>query len=207
VAKANGPAGDLLTVSRGLCVLWIVLALDIVCTLLLPRPPELAGSSPWAGGWLSVHCGLRPRDPWGLIGIPCAPFLHAGMAHLAANSLALFVTGYLALKSGRKAAPPAAVLAALTGGLLTWIIGDPTSIHVGASGVIFGFVALLLGNAIFRRGCLPLLIAVPVVLLYGAALTSMLPWRAPEHISWEMHLGGFLGGLAASFALRDRPAN
>ena len=205
MAKRTEPAGDLFTVTRGLCILWIVLALDIVCTLLLPRPPELGSASPWAGGWLSVHCGLRPRDPWGLIGIPCAPFLHAGMGHLSANSLALFVTGWLALKSGKNAATTAAVLAALVGGVLTWIIGNPQSIHVGASGIVFGFIALLIGNAVFRRGCLPLLIAIPVVVLYGAALGDMLPWRAAERMSWEMHLGGFIGGLCASFALRDRP--
>lgn len=204
MSKSSEPAGDLFTVTRGLSILWIVLALDIALTVVMPRDPQLAGASPLAGGWLNLRLGLRPRELWGLIGIPCAPFLHAGFGHLAANSLALFLCGWLALKSGRSTTSTAIVLAILVGGVLTWIVGKPGTIHVGASGVVFGLVGVLVGNALFRKGCLPILVAIPVVLLYGAAWRSMLPWSTPAGMSWEMHLGGFIGGFATSFALRAR---
>jgi membrane associated rhomboid family serine protease len=204
VGKGSEPAGDLLTVTRGLSVLWIVLALDIALTVIMPRDPALAGTSPWAGGWLSLRLGLHPQEVRGLIGIVCAPFLHAGLGHLAANSLALFLCGWLALKSGRSSTATAVVLAILVSGILTWIIGKPGTVHIGASGVVFGLVGLLVGNALFRKGCLPILVAIPVVLLYGAAWRSMLPWTTPDGMSWEMHLGGFIGGFATSFALRAR---
>ena len=204
LGASSGPAGDLLTVTRGLCLLWIVFALDIALTVVMPAEPALSGANPLAGGWLSLRLGLRPHEPWGLIGIPCAPFLHAGLGHLAANCLALFVCGWLALKGGRSTALTAVVLAILVGGLLTWIIGRPGTVHIGASGVVFGLVGVLLGNALFRKGCLPILVALPVLLLYGASLASMLPWRSPQGMSWEMHLGGFIGGFCTSFALRGR---
>jgi membrane associated rhomboid family serine protease len=68
--------------------------------------------------------------------------------------------------------------------------------------VIFGLVGFLLANGVIRRGCLPILIAILVFLLYGGALLGMLPMAAQEGISWQMHLGGFIGGLCASWHLR-----
>lgn len=37
------------------------------------------------------YLGIRPRQIKGLIGIPCAPFIHANFTHLLFNSLPLFV--------------------------------------------------------------------------------------------------------------------
>ena len=40
--------------------------------------------------------GIEPREPAGLAGIIVAPFLHAGLTHVALNSLPLLLLGALA---------------------------------------------------------------------------------------------------------------
>ena len=70
-------------------------------------------------------------------------------------------------------------------------------------GFRFGLVGFLLANGLIRRGCLPLVIAFAVFVIYGGALIGMVPGMAGAHISWQMHLGGFIGGLCASWHLRN----
>jgi membrane associated rhomboid family serine protease len=85
---------------------------------------------------------------------------------------------------------------ALVAGLGTWLLGTPNSMHIGASGVVFGFFGYLLFRAAYDRRLSSLLIAVVVALLYGASfLTSLMPATG---ISWTGHLFGFLGGIAAA---------
>lgn len=195
------PVGDLSLVARWLVALWAVFLADLALTVAL-RGWSHRGQAEV----LTSLLGVRPREWWGLVGIPCAPFLHADLGHIAGNSLALLLCGWLACRTGRGLAAVAVVFAVLCSGLLAWLVGGTNHVHVGASGVIFGLVAFLLANAVFRRGWLEILVAVPVLLIYGAALGDMVPGLAPAHMSWQMHLGGFIGGLCASWGLRkSRP--
>ena len=41
--------------------------------------------------------GIRPQNPWGLIGILTGPLVHGSFEHLLSNSLALIVLGTLAI--------------------------------------------------------------------------------------------------------------
>lgn len=148
--------------------------------------------------------GLRPRTRQGLAGIVGAHFFHADWTHLAANTLGMAIVGWLALWYSRRLTAWAAVISALAAGAFTWLVGSPDQIHIGASGVIFGLLGFVLANAVVRRGCIPVLIAIPVLLLYGTAMAGMLPGVAEsKSLSWQMHLGGFCGGAAASWWLRD----
>jgi membrane associated rhomboid family serine protease len=142
---------------------------------------------------------------WGILG---AHLLHANLAHITANSVALLILGWLSLGYSRALTAWAVVYAALGSGALTWVIAPAGPIHVGASGIIFGLIGFLVVNGLTRRGFLPLLIAIPVAVIFWTALPAMLPTQAVREqlISWQMHLGGFLGGALASWQLRrERP--
>lgn len=206
----NEPADALPQVVSWLAVLWGIELLDHVLT-----PLFLADAKLGQDGFLDLVLGLHPWNhalplgpqlPWAGVGLLCAPLLHAGWGHLIANSLALTMLGLVSLRYSSRLTYTAMAYAAVTSATLTWLVAPPQTVHVGVSGVIFGLVGYLIANGILRRGCLPVTIALGVLLIYGGALTGMVPQLAGQNVSWQMHLGGFIGGLAASWHLRKEKA-
>ena len=150
------------------------------------------------------RAGIRPRSESGLWGIAFAPFLHAGLAHLLANTIPLLVLGWLVLVRGLRDWLWVTVVVVLVGGLGVWLFGRPGTVHVGASGLIFGYLGYLLLRGLFERSLVAIGIAVLAGVLYGGALWGVLPGR--RGVSWEGHLFGFGGGAAAAGVHRRREA-
>ena len=147
--------------------------------------------------------GIRPLNGDGLLGIAAAPFLHLGFGHLMANTTALLVLGALVLLTSQYFWMVTAAVA-LFGGLGVWLVSDPSTVVVGASGLVYGYAAYLVALGIFRRSLKNLLVAVLVVLLYGGFVFGVLPGRAG--ISWEGHLFGAVVGVAmARWHARNAP--
>jgi membrane associated rhomboid family serine protease len=143
--------------------------------------------------------GILPRNPIGLRGILFAPFLHGSFAHLAANTVPFIVLGWLIMAQSISNFAIVSVTCMLVGGLGTWLFGA-TALHIGASGVIFGYLGFLLARYYFDRRLSSGIIALFVGCTYGSVLWGVLP--SLPGISWEGHLFGFLGGiLAAKFAI------
>ena len=137
--------------------------------------------------------GIVPRTAAGLIGIALSPFLHQGFAHLAANTVSLLILGFLLISLEGKRTMVITLLLILLSGAGTWLIGRSGSIHIGASGVIYGYMGYLISSGIFRRDFKSIIIAVIVFFLYGGALWGVFP--ANTYISWEGHLCGFISGI------------
>lgn len=150
--------------------------------------------------------GIVPRTLLGLRNIVFAPFLHVGFGHLIANSVPFLVLGSLVALRGRRNFLLVTIITALVSGLGVWLIASPRSIHLGASGVIFGYLGYLLARAYFERSCASLLIAGFVFLIYGSMLWGVLPTARlfDVRVSWQGHLFGFLGGGIAAWLLVDR---
>ncbi|PSB06060.1 rhomboid family intramembrane serine protease, partial [filamentous cyanobacterium CCP2] len=87
------------------------------------------------------------------------------------------------------------IVAMLIGGLGTWMFGA-AGCHIGASGVVFGYLGYLLGRGYFDRSFGSMLFSVVILLVYGGLLWGVLPTRVG--ISWEGHLFGFVGGVVAA---------
>ncbi|MCP4169594.1 MAG: rhomboid family intramembrane serine protease [Fuerstiella sp.] len=145
--------------------------------------------------------GLSPRSSVGLTGIVTMPFLHGGWDHLIGNTVPLIVL--LCLLAGSRAntfriVPQIVVM----GGVLLWVFGTGDSVHVGASGLIYGLIAFLI-VAGFREGRLSaLVIAVFVGFTYGATLIGGVLPTVGSGISWDGHLmGAIAGGLVARVAV------
>jgi membrane associated rhomboid family serine protease len=142
-----------------------------------------------------ARLALVPRQASGLLGILTAPFVHDGVAHLAANLPPFLVLGALVLRRNEAHfIEVAATIALMQGGLL-WLLGRNAS-HVGMSGVIFGFLGYLLAIAWLTRTTSDLLVAGGVLLFYGGMLAGVKPVR--NGTSWEAHLFGLLAGLASA---------
>jgi membrane associated rhomboid family serine protease len=147
--------------------------------------------------------GIRPRSADGLLGILFAPFLHGGIAHVAANSLPFIVLGWLIMARETWHFFAVAAISMVVGGLGVWLIGAGSSVHIGASGVVFGFFGFLLLAGWFERKVSTIAISLIVALTYGGLIFGVLPGQAG--ISWEGHLFGFLGGVLAARLLARRP--
>ncbi|WP_190824184.1 rhomboid family intramembrane serine protease [Saccharopolyspora pogona] len=140
--------------------------------------------------------GIAPRDVSGLDGILWAPLLHAGWGHLWANTLPLLVLGWLVLAGGLRQFVAVTATVWIVGGVGTWLIGAP-GVHVGASGVIFGWMVFLLLRGFFQRSFAQILVAVVLFFYWGGMLWGVLPGQVG--ISWEGHLFGALGGVLAAW--------
>jgi membrane associated rhomboid family serine protease len=146
--------------------------------------------------------GIRPRTEIGLWGILFAPFLHAGFAHLLANTVPLLVLGCLVLLRSLRDFLWVTAVAVLLGGLGVWLFAAPQTVHIGASGLVFGYLGYLFLRGYWERSLAAIVIAVVAGVLYGSALWGVLPLR--NGISWEGHLFGFAGGAAAASTHRRR---
>jgi len=147
--------------------------------------------------------GIRPHSLSGLWGIFFAPFLHANFMHLAANTVPFLVLGWLIMAREGRDFWIVSAIAALAAGLGTWLFGSANTVHVGLSGVIFGYLGFLLLRGYFERSFLSIALSLVVGFFWGSALWGVLPLQAG--VSWEGHLFGFLGGvLAARLLARPR---
>lgn len=145
--------------------------------------------------------GLIPRDWGGLVGVATMPFLHANFTHLLNNSVPLAIL--LTLLAGSRAdSRIAVILIAVLGGLLLWLLGRGQSMHIGASGLVFGLAVFLIVSGILERRTVPLLVSLFVAFTYGTTLLGgILPWQ--PGVSWDGHLfGGIAGALVAWLLVR-----
>lgn len=145
--------------------------------------------------------GLIPRDWGGLVGVATMPFLHANFTHLLNNTVPLAIL--LTLLAGSRADSRVAVIMIIVlGGLLLWLLGRGHSVHIGASGLVFGLAVFLMVSGLLERRTVPLLISLFVAFTYGTTLLGgILPWQ--PGVSWDGHLfGGIAGALVAWVLVR-----
>jgi membrane associated rhomboid family serine protease len=147
--------------------------------------------------------GVHPHEVRGLWGILFAPFLHAGFGHLIANTVGFVVLGLLV--TSRRLADFWLVFwtTALTAGLGCWLFGGMTAsneVHIGVSGVIFGFLGFLMARGWFERRFGSILMSVVVTFFFYGMLFGMVP-DADSNISWQAHLFGWLGGLGLAWLM------
>lgn len=153
------------------------------------------------GGLLVQTLGIAPRRIDGLDGILFAPLLHGGIDHLVSNTLPLLVLGFLSFLEGARRFVLTIAITWLASGLGTWIFGG--GLTIGASGVVFGLFAYLVARGFYNRDLRQILLAGILFAAYGSILWGILP-TAGSNVSWQAHLFGALGGVAAASALRRR---
>jgi membrane associated rhomboid family serine protease len=140
--------------------------------------------------------GIHPREVSGLLGIAAAPFLHADFAHLMLNSVPFVVLGGTVLLSGVRVFWGVTIFVVLLGGFGVWLLAPKFTNHIGASGLIFGYLGFLLARGVFEKSFSSVLIALGILVGYGGLIWGVLPGQ--DGVSWQGHLFGFFSGAAAA---------
>jgi membrane associated rhomboid family serine protease len=154
--------------------------------------------------------GIQPLEVDGLWGILWAPLLHGGWPHLIANTLPALVLGFLVTLAGIGRFVYATAIVWVLGGLGTWLIGNLGvhcpyvgvqcgSTHIGASGLIFGWLTFLIVFGFFTRTLWQIVVGVVVFFVYGSVLLGVFPGTLG--VSWQGHLCGALAGIVAAYVL------
>ncbi|MCH9668230.1 MAG: rhomboid family intramembrane serine protease [Actinomycetia bacterium] len=149
--------------------------------------------------------GIRPLEADGLTGILLAPLLHSNWEHLIANTGPALVLGFLMTLAGLSRFIYATAIIWILGGLGTWLIGNigaPAAVetnHIGASGLIFGWLTFLIVFGFFTRTIWEIVVGVVVLFIYGSILLGVLP--GTFGVSWQGHLSGAVAGILAAYVL------
>jgi membrane associated rhomboid family serine protease len=163
----------------------------------------------WLDGQKLDYYGIRPLETDGLWGILFAPLLHAGWAHLAANTGPALVLGFLVTLTGLSRFLWATAIVWIVGGLGTWLIGNLGSScgqtdHIGASGLIFGWLTFLLVFGFFTRSGWQIVVGLLVLVVYGSVLWGAVPvLNVCGGVSWQGHLCGGIAGVLAAYMLSN----
>lgn len=138
--------------------------------------------------------GIVPRtlDIGSMIGVFASWTMHGNFSHLVGNSLTLmqilFLFGLFENNAYRTV-----IKLIVAAGLVTWVIGSPLSIHIGASGLCFAMLGYMIGGAVFARRWGYLLAC--IVMGTGYWLTIKQGLIPQQGISFAAHFGGLCAGL------------
>ena len=150
-----------------------------------------AGEAACARGGGTFLPGVSDGAWWQLL---TSAFTHVEVLHIAFNMLALWILGpQLELMLGRVRFLAVYLLSALAGSALVYWASPEYQSTLGASGAIFGLMGALLVVALRARGNVQgILFWIGINFVFTLAVAN---------VSWQGHLGGFLGGLAVTAVL------
>ena len=179
---------------------WVIGGATVVSFVVLLWVIELVDSL--TGHRLDSN-GIRPLETDGLTGILVAPLLHSNWEHLIANTGPALVLGFLMALAGLSRFIYATAIIWILGGLGTWLIGNIGVVgetnHIGASGLIFGWLTFLIVFGFFTRKVWEIVVGVVVLFIYGSILLGVLP--GTFGVSWQGHLSGAVAGVLAAYLL------
>lgn len=147
--------------------------------------------------------GIRPRSLNGLWGIFFAPLLHGGFNHLIANTVPMLTLSWWVMLRSIGTWVKATAMITFLGGGATWLLARGGSVHIGASGLIFGYLGFLVARGYYERTMSAIAVSLFVLVTYGAMFWGIFPTQ--PGISWESHLFGFISGIIAAYWLTSNP--
>ena len=138
--------------------------------------------------------GVANDEYWRLL---TSAFLHGGVLHLLFNMYALYLFGpYVEKALGTWRFIAAYLTTAMVGSVFVYCLTDPRILTIGASGAVFGLFAMALVLLLRSKQDVRTLL---VLLAINAFISTQ------GNISWQGHLGGFVGGLLLGLAFAYAP--
>lgn len=152
-----------------------------------------------------VQLGMRPKSWQGLIGIITMPFLHSpnGYSHILNNSMAVMVLSTTLHMIYREIAWKVTGLIWLITGILTFFIAKTGSLHIGISGITYGWAAFIFVSGVLRWDRKLTGVSLALVVLYGGLVWGLFPIQ--EGVSWEGHTSGAISGIVLAVLYRKSP--
>ena len=136
--------------------------------------------------------GVIPRKKYSLLTGPLfSSFLHADLNHLFYNTFPLIIFSAIIFANGITIATCTIMSISILSGIIVWFIGRP-GIHIGASGLIMGFMGYLLYNSYYSPGFINIGIGLVVLYYFGSLLLSIFPDDLSA--SFEGHAAGLISG-------------
>ncbi|HHU66262.1 rhomboid family intramembrane serine protease [Corynebacterium sp.] len=155
------------------------------------------------GGQL-VFFGIHPMDVSSLWHIFTSPLLHANVEHLISNTIPGAVFSFLIGMSRARVWWEVTAIVVLVGGAGVWLLGGVGTNHIGASGLVYGWLGYLLVRGLFNRSVMQIMVGVGLGILYSGLVWGVFP--GVPGLSWQAHLFGAVGGIAAGmFITSDDP--
>lgn len=146
--------------------------------------------------------GIIPRSLPGLLGVVFSPMLHGTFWHLTSNTFPLLFLGTTLYFFNERIADQVFFYCYFLTGFLVWLFAR-TSIHIGASGLIYGLAFFLIFYGFFKKDFRSLFISAIVLLMYGSLFYGLLPMQ--PGVSWESHLLGGIVGFTTALMYGRRP--
>lgn len=189
VAAAGGASGTLVD--------WLALHARGLCVAdgggFYPQLSEAACPTVGNTTWVP---GVSDGAVWQLV---TSAFLHTQVLHIGFNMFALYVLGpQLELALGRVRFLALYLLSALAGSALVYWAAGETTTTLGASGAVFGLMGALLVIAHKVGGNYQ-------QILMWIGLNALFTVIGSSFISWQGHLGGFVGGVVIAAILAYAP--
>ena len=147
-------------------------------------------------GWDFGYFGIYPLRLSGLKGIIFTPLIHGDFSHLIHNTIPFFVLATIMFYFYPKVSFRSIGMIYILSGIGVWLFAR-TVYHIGASGVVYGLMAFILGTGIFRRNIKSVTLALIVFLYYSGMLVGLFPVQTG--VSWEGHLSGAIVGIFTAF--------
>ena len=163
-----------------LATIWIVFILELVFP------------------WLQAF-GIHPLDVSSLPFIFTSPLLHANFEHIISNSVPGAIFAFLVGYSGKRVFWEVTTFVVIIGGLGTWLLGGAGTNHIGASGLVYGWLAYLIVRGFFNRSIGQIITGVVLGFFYSGLIFGLLP--GTEGVSWQAHLFGAIGGFVAGMMI------
>lgn len=152
------------------------------------------------GSWLTQHLGITPRNLDGLWGVLFAPLLHGSWAHLWANLVLVLVLGFLVMLGGGRQFVAVTATVWVISGLGVWLTSASGTVTIGASVLVFGWLAYLVLRGFLARNAWQIVIGVVLLATWGSIFWTGIAEAAfnPAPVSWQGHLFGAIGGGVAA---------
>lgn len=167
-----------------------------------------------ATGFRAGILGVLPREAKGLIGIFSSPLVHGSFDHLVSNSIPFLVLCSSIFYFYKKVALKSFIMIYALSGVSLWLLGNlffcGTEFnrscflpHIGASGVVYGLLAFIFWNGLFRKSLQAIVLALVVTVMYSGYFAGIVPNAEKPNISWDGHLLGAISGIFTAYFYKD----
>ena len=142
--------------------------------------------------------GILPRSAEGLVGIITACLIHNDLFHLMGNTIPLFAFGYIIVKLEPKNSVVLLMTSYLGVNILVWFFARDTTVHLGASGIVYAVFVYIVAAAVFLQDFIRIVAALAIIVFYSTSIEGLFIPDADS--SWESHtFGAIIGALNALY--------